>query len=76
MGLSTKARPSFYAPQVSPIRCLHKLLSLIHQKADRKSKKNHDPIAVRTKITLQKINQDEKAEDLSQIKGQNKTPEK
>ena len=74
MGLSTKARPSFYAPQVSPIRCLHKLLSLIHQGADRRSKKNHNATAARTKITLQKVNQDEKVE--CYVKGQDKTPEK
>ena len=62
MGLSTRARASFSAPHVSPIRCLHKLLNLIHQGADRRSKKNHNPIAARTKATLQKVNQNEKAE--------------
>ena len=44
-----------------PLGSLHKTLSFLHHKADRRSKKNHNAIAARTKTTLQKVNQEEKA---------------
>ena len=44
-----------------PLGSLHKPLSFLHHKADRRSKKNHNAIAARTKTTLQKVNQEEKA---------------
>ena len=46
-----------------PSRSLQKPLSLIHQETDRRIKKSHNStVEPRTKITLQKVNQDEKAE--------------
>jgi len=35
---------------------------MTNQRADRSSKKNHNPTAARKNTTLQKVNQDEKAE--------------
>ena len=51
-----QSRHSF--PQSLPSGTLHKPL---HQRADRRSKKNCSPTMARAKITLQKVNQDEKA---------------
>ena len=51
-----QSRHSF--PQSLPSGTLHKPL---HQRADRRSKKNCNPTMARAKITLQKVNQDEKA---------------
>ena len=61
-ALPTRARPSFSHHQSLPSGNLHKPLSQLHQRADRRSKKNHNPTAARTKTTLQKVNQYEKAE--------------
>ena len=47
--------------QSFPSGSLHKPVSLFHQRADRRSKKNHNPTVTKTKTTLQKANQDEKA---------------
>ena len=41
---------------------LIKKLSLIHQRADRRSKKKHNLIVVNTKTILKKVNHSEKAE--------------
>ena len=72
-----QSKTQFLPQTVPPIRKFTQAsYSLIHLKADRRSKKNNNSIAAKTKTTVQKITQDEKAEDLSQIKGQNKTPEK
>ena len=51
-----------------PSRSLHKLLSLIHQRTDRRSKKKHSLIEAKTKTILEKINYNEKAV-MFQIKG-------
>jgi len=60
-ALPTRARPSFSHCQSLPSGSLHKPLSHLHQRVDRRSKKNCNPTA-RTKTTLQKVNQGEKAE--------------
>ena len=75
-ALPTRARLSFSHSQFLASRSLHKLLSFLHQRADRRCKKNHSPTAAKTKTALQKLNQDEKAESYVQIKGQDKIPEK
>ena len=50
-ALPTRARPSFSHCQSFPSRSLHKPLSLIHQRADRSSKK-HSVTAANTKTIL------------------------
>ena len=57
-----RARSSFSHHQSLPSGSLHKPLSLLHRRADKRSKKNHNPAATRTKTTTQKVNQNEKAE--------------
>jgi len=61
-ALLTRARPSFSHHQSLPSRSLHKPISLIHQRANRRCKKKHSLIAAKTKSVLQKVNHDEKAE--------------
>ena len=61
-ALPTRARLSFSHHQSLPSGSLYRPLSLIHQRADRRSKKNYNPTAARNKTTSQKVNQDEKAE--------------
>ena len=63
-------------PSVPTIRKLTKSLSLLHQRADRKSKKNHNAKAARTKTTLQEDNRDEKAESYVPHEGTRQTPRK
>ena len=60
-ALPTRAKNSFSHCQSLPSTSLHKLLSLIHQRADRKSKK-HSITAAKMKTILQKVNHNEKAE--------------
>ena len=60
-ALPTRARPSFSHCQSLPSGSLHKPLGLIHQRADRRSKK-HTVTAANTKTILQKVNHDGKAE--------------
>ena len=43
-------------------RSLHKPLSLLHQRVDRRSKKKHSLTVAKIKTILQKVNHDEKAE--------------
>ena len=43
-------------------RSLHKPLSLLHQRVDRKSKKKHSLTVAKAKTILQKVSHDEKAE--------------
>ena len=62
MAPPTRASPSFPHNQSLPSGSLHKPLSLIHQRADRRKKKSHNPTTVTAKTTVQKVNQDEKAE--------------
>ena len=54
MALPTRARPSFSHHSSLPSGNLHKPLSLLQQRADRRSKKNHNSAADKT--TLQKVN--------------------
>ena len=72
-AMPTRARQFSHCQSLLSGR-LHKPLSLLHQRTDR-SKKSHNPTA-RIKTTLGKVNQDEKADVMSQMKGQDKTPEK
>ena len=61
------------SPPVPPIRkLLHKLLSLLHQRADRRSKKNHNP----KRLYYRKLISMKKQKVTFQMKGQDKTPEK
>jgi len=60
-ALPTRARPSFSHHQSLSSGSLHKPLSFIHQRADRRSKK-HSLTAAKTKTILQKVNHDGKAE--------------
>ena len=59
--------------QSLPSGSLHKPLSLLHQRADRRSKKNHSPTAPRTKTTL---HWDEKAESYAPNEGRTIRPQK
>ena len=61
-ALPTRAKNSFSHRQSLPSTSLHKLLSLIHQRTDRRSKKKHSLIEAKTKTILEKINYNEKAE--------------
>jgi len=61
MALPTIASPSF-PHQSIPSGNLHKPLSQLHQRADRRSKNNYNSTVARRKTTLQKLNQHEKAE--------------
>ena len=61
-ALPTRTRTSFSHCQSLPSGSLHKPLSLIHQRADRRSKKTNSPTAAKTKTTLQKVNYNEKVE--------------
>ena len=54
MALPTRARSSFSHHSSLPSGNLHKPLSLLQQRADRRSKKNHNSTADKT--TLQKVN--------------------
>ena len=76
MALPTRTRPNFSHCQSLPSGSLHKALSLIYQKEDRKSKKNHTPTMARTKATLQKLLRMKKQNIMFQMQGQEKTPEK
>ena len=62
MALPIRARLSFSHHQSLLSGNLHRSLNLIHQTADRRSKKGHNPTAARPKTTSQKVNHDEKAE--------------
>ena len=62
--------------QSLPSRSLHKPLSLSHQRADGRSKEKHSRTAAKTKTILYKVNHDERQKVMSQMKGQDKTPEK
>ena len=61
-ALPTRARPKFSHHYSLPSGCLHKCLSLLHERGERRSKKNHSPRVTKTKTTLQKVNQHKKAE--------------
>ena len=76
VALPTRARLSFPHYPPLPLGSLYKPLSLLYQKADGKSKKNHNPTAARSKIASQEVNQDAKAEGFVHMKGQDKNPEK
>ena len=74
-ALPTRARPSFSPPQSLPSGSLHKPGPL-HQRADRRNKKNRRSTATKTKTTLQKVNHDEKAESYVPNEGTRQPPHK
>ena len=74
-ALPTRARLSFSNHLSLPSGSLHKTLSLIHQRADRRSKK-HSLTAAKTKTILQKLDRMKKQKVMSQMKAQDKTLEK
>ena len=55
---------------------LPKPLSLLHQRTDKRHKKNHSPTATKTKPHHRKLISMIKQKVTSQLKGQDKTPEK
>ena len=63
-------------PTTSPIRKLTQASQPHHQRADRRSKKNHNPTATKTKAHHRKLISMKKQEVVSQMKGQDKTPGK
>ena len=67
-ALPTRGRPSFSHHQSLASGNLHKLLNLLHQRADRRSKKKHSPTEIKTKTTLHKV--------MSQMKGKDENPRK
>ena len=73
MILPTRARLSFSYHHSLPSGSLHKPLSLLYQKTDRR--KEESPTEPTTKTTLQKVMM-KKQKVMSQMKGQDKTPEK
>ena len=75
-ALPTRARLSFSHHQSFPSGSLHKPLSFLHQRADRRSKKNHNPTASKTKPCYRKLISLIKQKVMSQMKEQDKTSEK
>ena len=75
-ALPTKQRLNFFYHQSLPSRNIYKPLSLIHQRADRRSKKKHSSTAVRTKTILQKVNHNEKEESYVPDEGTRQKPSK
>ena len=73
--LPTREKFSVTHHQALPSRNLHKPLSLLHQRADRRNKKNHSRTAAKTISVLQKLKQHEKAESYFPDNGQDKIPE-
>jgi len=61
-ALPTRARPSFSHHQSLLSESLQKPPSLIHQRANRRSKKIYSPAVARKKTTSQKVKQNENAE--------------
>ena len=54
-ALATRARPSFSHHQFLPSGSLHKPLSSLCQRAERRSKKTHSPTVTRTKPHYKKL---------------------
>ena len=74
---STGARLSFSHRQSLPSGNLHKPLSLLHQRAVRRSNNNHNPTAAKKKKShYRKLIRMKKQKVMSQMKGQDKTPER
>ena len=65
-----------HAHQSLPSGSLHKPLSHLHQRADRRSKKNHNHTGTKTKPYYRNLIGMKKKKVTSQVKGLNKTPEK
>ena len=74
-GPAHQSKTQFFPHQSLQSGSLHKPFRVIHQRTERRSEKNHNPTVDRTKIALQKVNQNEKAEIIYQMKGQDKTTE-
>ena len=73
-ALPTGGRPSFSHHQFLQSGSLHKPLTLFHQRADRRSK-NHNPTTI-IKPLYRKLISMKKQKVMSQMKGQDKIPEK
>ena len=71
-SVPARGRPSFSLFQSLSSKSLHKLLSLSHQRPDRRSTLR----AAKTKTDYRKLTITKKQKVMSQVKGQNKTPEK
>ena len=59
-----------------PSGSLHKPLSSLCERADRRSMNHHNPTATKTKPHYRKLIRMKKQKVMSQMKGQDKTPEK
>ena len=68
-ALPTKARPSLSPHHSLSSGSFHKTLIFIRQRADRRSRKQDNLTAVKTKTILQKVNHDEKAESYAPDEG-------
>ena len=68
--------PVFPMPVPSIRKLTQALLSLIHQRADRRSKKKHSLTAAKTTTILQKVNHNEKAESYVPDEGIRYSPRK
>ena len=75
-ALSTRARPNYSQCQSLPLGSLHKLLSLLHERAERKNEKNHSPTMAKTKPHYRKLIRMKKQKVRPQTMGQDKPPEK
>ena len=75
-GPAHQSKTQLFPCQSLPSESLHKPLSLIHQRADRRSKNNYSSITSKMKTTSQKVNQNEKAEDYISDEGTRKDTRK
>ena len=66
-ALSTRARLSFSHHHTLPSGGLHKPLSLLHQRADRRRKKDHSPTVTKTKPLYSKLISMKKQKNISQM---------
>ena len=73
-ALPSRARPSFSEYQSLPSGSFQKPLSCLHQRVDRRSKKNHSPTVTKTKPHHRKLIGMKKQKVMSQMKGQDKIP--
>ena len=74
-ALPTRARPNFSHHQSLPSGSLHKPLNLLHQRADRRSKKSTIPQQLEQKPHYRKLIRMKKQKVMFQMKEQDKTPE-
>ena len=75
-ALYPRANPSFPHHQSLPSEGLHKSLIFLHQRTDRRSKRNHNLTVTKTKPHYRKLISTKKQKVASQMKGQDKNLEK